>query len=160
MTQSSSLRIVCRAAQSAMRITAIQHIARNNNWLISLSIVTVRVRWLFGFFSTSRSVSLRRSGARDFIGVSAQGFGWIARIDPLAQIPRTSSQTATAFAIRELHFATISNDVVDCSVLHACIYKVWTEKSAHTADDATNFGRLVCEGRTSTPRQNLCRGAG
>jgi hypothetical protein len=27
------------------------------------------------------------------------------------------------------------------------------------SSDATNFGRLVCEGRTSTPRQYLCRGA-
>ena len=160
MTQSSSLRIVCRAAQSAMRMTAIQHIARNNNWLISLSIVTVRVRWLFGFFRPLVASVCADPVLENFIGASAQGFGRIARIDPLPQIPRTSSQTATAFAIRELHFATISNDVVDCSVLHACIYKVWTEKSAHTADDATNFGRLVCEGRTLTPRQNLCRGAG
>ena len=42
----------------------------------------------------------------------AQGFQWIARIGPLVQIPRAGSQIATALAVRELHFAIISNDVV------------------------------------------------
>jgi hypothetical protein len=48
----------------------------------------------------------------NFVGISPQGFQWIPRIGPLAQIPRAGSQIATALAVRELHFTAIFNEFI------------------------------------------------
>jgi hypothetical protein len=66
----------------------------------------------------------------NFVGISAQGFQWTARIGPLVQIRRAGSQIATALAVRELHFAAIFNEFVHFFGPHACIYKVWTKETS------------------------------
>src|SRR5208282_4757084 len=95
----------------------------------------------FGY-ATGPRTSTRRAGLssrpirqfdpalENFVGISAQGFQWIAQIGPLVQIRRAGSQIATALAVRELHFAVISNAVVHLSGPCACIYKVRTRESS------------------------------
>jgi hypothetical protein len=76
---------------------------------------------------SSRPIRQFDPALENFVGICAQGFQGIARIDSLVQIPRAGSQIATALAVRELHFAVIAIDVVHCFRFRACIYKVGTK---------------------------------